>query len=270
MPQGPTMIQKIRYYYNQRDLLLNYVRKDLKERYVGSLIGFYWSVINPLILLVLYTFVFSIIFKVRFTANSGIAHSAMFIFCGMVPWMALHEAVGRSTGILIDNANLIKKVMFPSKILPIYIVISHSVNLLIGLAILLAAAALQGMYPTAWILLLPLYVGAQLGMTLGLCWWVSAINVFIRDTAQVVNQFMVIWMYLSPIFYSPAIIPPEFRRFAYLNPMTYLIEGYRDILLNGKMPALQGLGLFLVFAGAVFLTGYAFFTRNQHAFSDVL
>ena len=270
MAKNPTMIQKIRYYYNQRDLLFNYVRKDLKERYVGSMIGFYWSVINPLILLVLYTFVFSIIFKVRFTANSSIPQSAMFIFCGMVPWMALHESVSRSTGILIDNANLIKKVMFPSKILPMYIVISHSVNLFIGLAILIAAAALQGMVPTGLILLLPLYVGAQLLLTLGMCWWVSAINVFIRDTAQVVNQFMVIWMYLSPIFYSPANIPEEYRRFAYLNPMTYLIEGYRDILLNGAPPDLQGLAIFLAFAGAVFLTGYLFFTRNQHAFSDVL
>ncbi|HOT01027.1 MAG TPA: ABC transporter permease, partial [Acidobacteriota bacterium] len=137
MTQRPTMIQRIRYYYNQRDLLLSYVRKDLKERYVGSVIGFYWSVLNPLILLGIYTFVFSVIFRVRFGEGEGLVNAALYIFCGMVPWMAFSEAVGRSTGVLIDNANLIKKVMFPSKILPMYLVFSHAVNLLIGFGILL-------------------------------------------------------------------------------------------------------------------------------------
>ncbi len=145
MTQRPSMIQKIRYYYNQRDLLLSYVRKDLKERYVGSVIGFYWSVLNPLILLGIYTFVFSVIFRVLRGAR-GLVHAALYIFCGMVPWMAFSEAVGRSTGVLIDNANLIKKVMFPSKILPMYLVF-HAVNLLIGFAILLGAAILAGMPP---------------------------------------------------------------------------------------------------------------------------
>ena len=270
MTQRPTMIQRIRYYYNQRDLLLSYVRKDLKERYVGSVIGFYWSVLNPLILLGIYTFVFSVIFRVRFGEGEGLVNAALYIFCGMVPWMAFSEAVGRSTGVLIDNANLIKKVMFPSKILPMYLVFSHAVNLLIGFGILLGAAIFAGMTPTPYLAFLPLYVGAQLLLTLGCCWWSAALNVFIRDMAQVIGQFMIVWMYLSPIFYSVDFIPQEYRQYAYINPMTRLIEGYRDMFLTGRMPDLAGLGIFTLFALVVCATGYLFFTRNQHSFADIL
>jgi lipopolysaccharide transport system permease protein len=270
MPHRPTMIQKIRWYYNQRDLLMNYVRKDLKERYVGSVFGFYWSVINPLILLGIYTFVFSVIFQVRFGGQPGFGLAALYIFCGMVPWMAFHEAVGRSTGILIDNANLIKKVMFPSKILPMYIVFSHFVNLLIGFGILLAAVLLTGRALTPWLLLLPLYIFAQLLLTLGACWLASTVNVFLRDSAQLINQLLIILMYLSPIFYSVSMIPEGVRRYAYINPMAGLIEGYRDILLNGTAPNLGGLAYFYAVALVIFVAGYAVFSRNQHTFADVL
>ncbi len=270
MPDRPTMIQKIRWYYNQRDLLFNYVRKDLKERYVGSVFGFYWSVINPLILLGIYTFVFSVIFQVRFGGKAGFGQSALYIFCGMVPWMAFHEAVGRSTGILIDNANLIKKVMFPSKILPMYIVLSHGVNLLIGFGILVAAVLLSGRALTPWLLLLPVFLFAQLLLTLGACWLASTVNVFLRDSAQVINQLLIIVMYLSPIFYSVSMVPETVRRYAYLNPMVGLIEGYRDILLNGTAPSPGGLAYFAVVAAALFLLGYFVFNRNQHTFADVL
>ncbi len=262
--------QKIRYYYNQRDLLFNYVRKDLKERYVGSVFGFYWSVINPLILLGIYTFVFSVLFQVRFGENSGIGQSALFIFCGMVPWMTFHEAVGRSTGVLIDNSNLIKKVMFPSKILPMYIVISHFVNMLIGFGILIVAAQLSGRPLTAYALLLPFYVVAQFFFTLGFSWMAAAVNVFIRDMAQVISQFLIIWMYLSPIFYSVELIPEKLRPYAYINPFTHLVEGYRDILLNGVMPSLWGLAIFWAVSLTVFVLGYLFFSRNQYKYADIL
>jgi len=267
---GVSMLQKIRWYYNQRDLLMNYVRKDLKERYVGSIFGFYWSVINPLILLAIYTFVFSVIFQVKFGQDSGLGQSALYIFCGMIPWMTFHEAVGRSTGILLDNANLIKKVMFPSKILPMYIVVSHFVNLLIGFGILVVFALLSGRAVNVYYLLLPVYIGAQFLFTLGFSWLASAVNVFIRDMAQVIAQFLIIWMYLSPIFYSVEAIPEEIRAYAYLNPMTHLIEGYRDIFLNETMPSLAGMAIYGAAGVVVLVAGYLFFTRNQHAYADVL
>lgn len=268
--QKPTLFDKFRWYFNQRDLLINYVRKDLKERYVGSIIGFYWSVINPLILLGIYTFVFSVIFSVRFGKNGGISSAALYIFCGMVPWMAFSDAVGRSTGILIDNSNLIKKVMFPSKILPLYIVISHFVNLCIGFVILFAAIFIAGIRLTPYLALLPVYVVGQLILTIGFCWMAAAVNVFIRDMAQIISQFLIIWMYLTPIFYSVSIIPEKYRPWAYLNPMTHLIEGYRSILLDGVRPDLLGLAYFFFFAACSATAGYFFFTRNQKTFADIL
>lgn len=266
----PTIVQKVRYYYRQRDLLLNYVRKDLKERYVGSVFGFYWSVINPLILLGIYTFVFSVIFKVKFGAEASIGEAALFIFCGMVPWMAFHETVNRSTNILIDNANLLKKVMFPSKILPVYIVISHMVNLFIGFGILLLAVLLSGGRVNFALLFIPVLVLGQLMMSLGVAWFASAVNVFLRDMAQVIAQFMTIWMYLSPIFYSFDNVPPEFRAVAFFNPVAHLIEGYRDVALRGVLPDFAGLAFFFAFAALVMVGGYAFFQKNRFLFVDIL
>lgn len=266
----PTIGQKIVYYFHQRDLLLNYVRKDLKERYVGSIIGFYWSVINPLILLGIYTFVFTVIFKVRFSDGGSIGHAALYIFCAMIPWMAFSDSVNRSASVLIDHGNLIKKVMFPSKILPMYIAVSHFVNLGIGLVILFIAIAAAGL-PVSWpVLLLPVYLAGQMILTLGFCWLASAINVFFRDMAQIIAQLLTIWMYLTPIFYSLQIIPERYRPAAYLNPMTHLVEGYRAILLDGKWPDWWGLLIFYLFSCLIFAAGYFFFTRNQHHFPDLI
>ena len=266
----PSISQKIRYYYNQRDLLRNYVRRDLRERYMGSLIGFYWSAINPLILLGIYTFVFSVILQVRFGPQQGIAGSALYIFCGMVPWMTFQESVGRSTGVLIDNANLIKKVMFPAKILPAYIVISHFVNLGIGLTIMIIAAALAGHGPSLHLLWLPVIAGAQFVFTLGCCWLVSALNVFVRDTAPLTAQLLTVWMFLSPIFYSIQLVPEPMRPLLIANPITHLVTAYRDVVLDTTTPDLVGLGMFSLAAVGVAGLGYLFFTRSQHLFSDVL
>lgn len=271
-PRGrPPVLQRIQYYYRQKDLLVSYIRKDLRERYVGSFFGFYWSVINPLILLGIYTFVFSVIFKVRFGDQpAGLAHSALFIYCGMVPWMAFHESVGRCTGVLVDNANLLKKVMFPAKILPMYLVLSHVVNLAIGMVILALAGALAGSPPTPCMLFLPLLIGLQVALTLGLGWIAAAVNVFVRDMAQLINQVLVMWMYLSPIFYSLDVIPEDIRRWSALNPWAALVESYRDVMLRGRVPDLAGLGVFALFALGVFFAGYFFFNRFKHEFADVL
>ncbi len=270
-PRRPPMIQKIRYYFRQKDLLVSYIRKDLRERYVGSFFGFYWSVINPLILLCIYTFVFSVIFRVRFgKEESGLTEAALYIFCGMVPWMAFSESVGRCSAVLVDNANLLKKVMFPAKILPIYLVLSHAVNLLIGLAILVVAAALSGVVPGPTLVCLPVLVLIQLTLTLGLGFFASAMNVFVRDTSQLLNQILIMWMYLSPIFYSLDFIPEKFRPWVAANPWASLVEAYRDTVLRGHWPKVPGLAVCTAFALAVFGFGYLFFNRCKYEFADVL
>ncbi len=267
---GFQLLKKFEYYYNQRTLLFNYVKKDLREKYAGSILGFYWSVINPLILLGIYTFVFSVIFKVKFSREATLSMSALYIYCGMVPWMAFHEAILRSTNTLIDNANLIKKVMFPSKILPIYLTISAFVNMFIGFAILITGAILSGKTNFKYYPLLLLYFFAQFLLTLGFGWMGATVNVFIRDMGQIIGQILLIWMYLTPLFYTMELIPEKFRKYEELNPMALLIKGYRDIILNQKMPDIHALIKFWIISIVIFLIGYKVFTKNQHKFADVL
>ncbi len=264
------ILKKFEYYYNQRTLLVNYVKKDLREKYAGSILGFYWSVINPLILLGIYTFVFSVIFKVRFGKEASLSMSALYIYCGMVPWMAFHEAIMRSTNVLVDNANMIKKVMFPSKILPIYLTISAFVNMLIGFGILITGAIISGKTNFKYYPFLLVYFFAQFLLTLGFGWLGATVNVFIRDMSQIIGQILLIWMYLTPLFYTMELIPKNFRKYERLNPMALLIKGYRDVILNQTMPDVMAMIKFCIVSLIIFFIGYKVFSKNQHKFADVL
>lgn len=216
-----------------RELIITFVVRELKGRYMGSTLGMLWTVIHPLILLVVYVFVFSKIIGVRYSLGpSSLENFALYMFCGMVPWLAFSEAVGRSPTLLFENGNLIKRVAFPSEILPFYVVIAGLVNLFIGVAIIIAASLIIFQHISIALLLFPVLLVFQVIFTLGLAYFLSAINVFIRDVQQAIPVFLTLWMFLTPIFYPLEIVPKEFRKFLFLNPMTYVVNGYRDMFLE--------------------------------------
>lgn len=261
------MLKKTYYY---RNLIWSFVVRDLQGRYVGSTMGLFWSLINPIITLLLFLYVFSVILKVKYGQNGSLSDFALYLFCGMLPWLAFQETIIRSTNSIVENANLIKKVMFPSKIFPVYLSISSLVNELIGLMVLIIAIILITHKISYFILFLPIMIIFQLIFTVGLGWIFACINVFFRDTAHLMGVITMVWMFLTPIFYSESMVPEKFQFFIKLNPMAYLVRAYRDILLNNRFPYISDILTFIAISIIVFFGGYYLFGKTQHRFSDLI
>ena len=256
--------------WRHASLVGSFVKRDFQARYKGSTIGLFWSVVHPLIMLVLYTFVFSSILKVRIGAQEGTGNFAIYLFCGMLPWNAFAEAVSRSSGVVLEHANLIKRTIFPAEILPVYLVVSGIVNELIGLAILLAALLLTGHQFTPLVLALPAILLLQFAFTAGLAWIVAGATVFIRDLGQILGMALTLGLFLTPIFYPPAFVPEQWRFLLGINPMHAIVESYRSLILLGQPPAWPGVAALGAWALIAFLVGHRVFVRMQPAFADVI
>jgi len=256
--------------YRHRTLIWSFVKRDLLARYKGSAVGLFWSVIHPLIMLGLYTFVFSTIMKVRVGASEGTEEFALYLFCGLLPWNAFAEGLNRSTGVIFENANLIKRNVFPSEILPVYPVIAGVVTELIGFAILVVALLLTGHPMRPVMLLLPVILLLQVVLTVGLAWIIAGTTVFIRDLGQMLGVMLTLGIFLTPIFYPPSVVPKGMQVLLTVNPMYALVEAYRSLILRGQLPALGDVALLASIGVVVFLVGYRVFTRMQPAFADVL
>lgn len=261
---------RVRRWLQLRHAIKYLVLRDLKGRYAGSMMGFFWTVVNPIITLLVFTFLFSIVLKVRFGPEGGTANFALYLFCGLLPWLAFQEAVVRSTTVIIDNANLVKKVVFPPKILPVYLMISSFIIELIGLGILVAAAALTTRKLSFYIAFFPLLALLQLLLTLGISWVFACINVFFRDIAHIVGVLLTVWMYSTPIVYPAEIVPGNFKVLITINPMSHLVVAYRDIFLNGKPPEAMGVIILAAAAVALFAIGYKVFTAAAPTFPDLI
>lgn len=261
------ILVKTRYYSH---LIWSFVVRDLQGRYVGSTMGFFWSLINPLITILLFLYVFSVILKVRFDDEEGISNFGLYLFCGMLPWLAFQETIIRSTNSIVENANLIKKFMFPSKIFSVYLSISSIINELIGVVVLFILIILITHNINYLILFLPIIIFFQLLFSIGLGWIFACINVFFRDIAHVISVIMMVWMFLTPIFYTESMVPDKYKFLIAINPMAYLVRAYRDILLNNRLPSIADLIPFISISIILFLGGYVFFDKTQHKFADVV
>jgi len=252
-----------------RNLLKNLVIRDLKHRYVGSIGGFLWSVIHPLVSLLSYTFVFTVIFPTPLKPESGTDSFAIFFFCGFLPWFLFSDTIMRNCSVISDNAPLITKTIIPPEILPISITISNFVHHLIGLAILLAVIiAFSSVHLSVlWIVL---YIGMTMLLAQGLGWIVAGLQVFLRDTIQALQILMFLWFWFTPVLYTLDRLPPELRFYATFNPMATIVTGYRNSLLHLAQP--DKLQVALVFAASivVFIVGATLFRQAKPAFPDVL
>jgi lipopolysaccharide transport system permease protein len=256
--------------YRHGALIKSLVKRDLAARYKGSALGLLWSVAHPLVMLALYTYIFSEILRVRVGDAEGTGNFAIFLFCGLLPWNAVAEGVNRSAGVIVEHANLIKRTLFPAEVLPIYPVISGIVNQIIGLGILFGALLLVANPLHPVVLMLPVVLALQVALTVGLAWAVAAITVFVRDLGQIVGMLLTVWLFLTPIFYPPSLIPERFHVLLAINPLHALIDAYRGLILRGQMPSPDSLALLAAFSLAFFLIGYLVFTRMQGAFADVI
>ena len=256
--------------YIQRGLILNFVVRDLKARYVGSFMGLFWSVIHPIVLLVSYTFVFSVIFGIRPQPDAGTTSFPLLLFCSILPWLFFQDTLQRSSTIIIDNANLVTKTLFPSEILPLVILLSSFVNHLIGFAILLCIIFFVLGKVSVFILLIPVYLFLLMLFTLGISWFVSSLNVFVRDISQVLSVILTFWFWFTPIFYATNRFPPKLLFLINFNPLAHIVTGYRDCLLRMRMPDLNILAILGLASLAVFVLGGLFFRKTKREFVDVL
>jgi lipopolysaccharide transport system permease protein len=256
--------------YVQRSLIRTFVVRDLRARYIGSFMGFFWSVIHPIVLLVSYTFVFSVIFGLRPRPDTGTTSFPLFLFCSILPWLFFQETLQRSSTIILENANLVTKTLFPSEILPLSVLLAGLVNHLIGFAILLAILLVSLGKISIYILLIPVYFFLLMLFTLGIAWFISSLNVFIRDVSQILSVILTFWFWFTPIFYSADKFPPRLLFLVRWNPLAQVISGYRDCLLRMRMPDLGMLALFAGTALVVFTAGGLFFRKTKREFVDIL
>lgn len=256
--------------YLQRSLIRNFVARDLRARYVGSFMGLFWSVIHPIVLLACYTFVFSVVIGFKLGPETGTTNFALFLFCGMLPWLFFQDTLQRSSTIIIENTNLVTKTLFPSEILPLVVMLSGVVNHLIGFAILLCFIFVVLGKVSLFILLIPVYLFLLMLFTLGLSWFVASLNVFVRDVSQVLTVILTFWLWVTPIFYSPDIIPKRYLFLVKYNPLALVVTGYRDCLLRMRMPNLHVLAVFAVASLVLFAAGGFFFRKTKREFADIL
>jgi len=249
-----------------RGLIQSLVSRELKARYRGSVLGFFWSFANPLLLLLVYTFVFSYVMR----PPEGIHDYALFLFCGLLPWTWFQTSLVESSGVLISGGNLIKKVMFPAEILPIVTVLSNLVHFLFGLIILIVFLVYyQAPLQPVELLWFPIVVIVQLVLTLGFALILSALTVHFRDIKDILGNVMTLWFFATPIIYSWKNPPAQIRRFLDLNPFTHLAVSYQEILYFdgpfGHWKWLLALGGGSV---ALFLFGYFLFDRLRDSFAE--
>lgn len=246
------------------------VVREMRARYMGSFLGFFWSVIHPLAHLTLYYFVFSVVLKTRLGPEYGGTSFAVWLIAGLLPWMMFAEAVTRAPNAVLEQSNLVKKVVFPSELFSIVNLIAAIVSHLLGLGILIAFLAFSGYGLSAKIVLILPYLLLTALLVLGISWLLSAVNVFLRDIGQVISVVVNIWFFLTPIVYPPALVPESVRWLLGLNPMLYVVDGYRMALLGNAPVGVPGLTYVLVLGLVVFALGGMTFKKLKPAFADVL
>lgn len=266
------LASQIRECVRYRNLIRSLVVRDLKARYRNSLLGFLWSLLNPLLMMVVFTFVFTVLFP----SSMGKSYPVFFL-SGLLPWQFFTNCMTSSTRSIVDNAHLIKKVYFPKEVLPIAGILSNLVNFLLALAVLFALLPLFQVRVTPWVVLLPLIILIQLLFTIGLSFILSTLNVFFRDIQHIMETLMLIWFFLTPVFYSLEDMPTrliwrtDLHSLIYaVNPMASLIAAHRAVLFQGGAPSFLHLAVTSAVALSVFVVGSLTVNHYSSTFAEEL
>nr|WP_314605649.1 ABC transporter permease [uncultured Janthinobacterium sp.] len=259
--------------WQNRSLIAQMSKREVVGRYKGSILGLAWSFFNPVFMLVVYTFVFSEIFKSRW-GGVGVEESktqfAIVLFVGMIVLGLFSEVVNRAPTLVLANVNYVKKVVFPLEILPLIVMGAALFHAMISLAVLLSAFFLLNGYLHWTALLLPLVLLPLLILIMGLAWILASLGVFLRDVGQFVTILTTVLTFLSPIFYPVSAVPEAARVFIMANPLTFIIEQSREVLLWGHLPDWSGLGLYTLVALMFAWAGFVWFQKTRKGFADVL
>ena len=272
------MIKNVRNWMAHRHLLVTMVGRELKARYRGTVLGYFWSFLNPLLLLTVYSVVFGKILpgssgRIHNQDITGINYS-LFLFTGLMPWIWFSTSVLDAANVLFVQGNLVKKIRFPVEVLPMMSVAANMMHFLFGMPILMLSVVLlgKGVTLTWWALLLPVIMLIQVVFTLGFAFWVSALTAHFRDLKDLINNFLTLWFFGTPIIY--AFETPQIKNnpllvwFLSLNPLTHIVEGYQYIFFFGRLPHYRKLGVTLLVGLVLLVSGYRLFDRLRDTFCE--
>ena len=250
--------------YQYRELLKTNVKKEIRGKYKGSWLGVLWTFLNPLLQLLVYSFVFPYILRVE------VEHYTIFMMVALVPWTFFTTAIQIGSSSIIGEAGIIKKVYFPREIIPISVVISALVNFLITCIIMFLFILISGVGFTPYVLLFPLIVLIQTIFTLGFTFILSAVTVYVQDIAHFVSIVIMLMFYATPIVYNGELLPAKFQWIITLNPMAQVINAYRDILFYHKTPDYNGIAILGLISLAILFVGYEIFKKLKRNFAEEL
>lgn len=258
--------------WRHRQLIVQMIKREVVGRYKGSVMGLAWSFFNPVFMLAVYTFVFSVIFKSRWGVDEDESKTqfAVILFVGMIVHGLFAEVLNRAPTLILSNVNYVKKVVFPLEILPVIGMGAALFHSVISLVVLLIAFALFNGYVNLTALYIPLVFFPLIILTTGLGWMLASLGVFIRDVSQSIGIITTVMMFLSPVFFPITAMPIEFRPWLMANPLTFIIEQAREILIWGRAPDWLGLGIYTSVSILIAWLGYAWFQKTRKGFADVL
>ncbi len=251
--------------YRYREMIFSLVRRDLKGRYKGSALGFLWTFLNPLLQLLIYTFVFSIVMR------NDVKDYYLFLFVALVPWIFFSSCVAGGSNCIWSQKEMVKKIYFPREVLPISFVLSQFVNMCLCFLVIFGVLVFSGRgIDLIAILYLPVVLLVEFLLALGITMITSACTVYFRDLEYILSIITMGWQFLTPVMYSVEIVPKKIQFIFYANPMTSIIEAYRDILYIGKIPRLSSLGIAFLIGSFLFLFGTMVFEKLQMRFAEEL
>lgn len=256
--------------WRNRGLIRSMTRRDVLARYRGSFGDVFWAILNPLLLMGTYFFVFGIVLQTRFGPDQSRTGFALYFLAGMLPWLAFSEPVGRSPYVILEHRNFVKKLVFPLDTLPVVQVVSGFTTELFAMAVYTAGVVLLRGSLDASVLWLPALMIPQVLFTLGLCWFLAALGAYARDLGQVIGFLLTLWFFLTPICYPEKQLPAAAMVVLKKNPIFVLVHGYRAVFLEGHAPEFSSLWKLWVVAIVMFLAGHAWFYRLRRSFADVI
>jgi lipopolysaccharide transport system permease protein len=248
------------------------VKREVVGRYKGSFMGLGWSFFNPILMLAIYTFVFSVVFKARWGIGIGESKTefAIILFAGLIVHALFAEVLNRAPALMLSNVNYVKKVVFPLEILPIVAMGFAIFHTVVSLGVLLGVFIFLNGFLHWTVLLIPLVLLPLIFVTLGVAWLLASLGVYLRDVGQTIGIITTIMLFLAPVFYPLSAIPDKYQIYILINPLTFIIEQTRRVLLYGQLPDWQGLSIYWAISFMVGWIGYWWFQKTRKGFADVL
>jgi len=258
------MLRNLRELYQYRALLWSLTQRELKARYRGSTLGFLWTFLNPTLLMLVYSLVFSVYIR------QSLPHYTFFMFVGLLPWISFSSSVSSGASAISDRRDLLTKVRFPAQVLPATVVLTHLINYLLSLPLMMVLGLFFETTLSWHAVAFPLVLFVQVLFTLALSYLVSAMNVAFRDLQYLVGNLLTLWFFLTPILYSPDTIPAQMRDWVVLsNPMAVLVVAYQAMFYHHQLPDFRALGLVACVSGALLWLATSVFERRREEFAEL-